>query len=159
VNFQQSWNLFFFLMASAVVAACLIVLAISCWRFLQHKRLSPARSLVTVLALVPVAIFIAAMGLDAGTNYNPGDASLRTMAGTYSHGDVSLELRWDGTYASHNLEGAGSGTWSHDDWNLTLHGSSLQSPRWIHWRGSPAILPYYRGADAEDGLILRKQAG
>jgi hypothetical protein len=147
----------FYLVASAVVAICLGILGFSCWRFVRSKRLSPARWVMTILAVIPVAIFVGAMMFDSETNYNPGDASLQKIAGTYANGEASLVLRLDGTYSSQNLKDIGSGTWSHFDWNLTLRGSSLEKPRWIKWRGTPAILPYYKGAGGDDGLILVKQ--
>jgi hypothetical protein len=147
----------FYLVASAVVALCLGILGFSCWRFVRTKQLSPARWVITILALLPVVGFVGAMVLDTGTNYNPVDASLQKIAGTYTNGEASLVLRLDGSYSSQNLKAVGSGTWSHFDWNLALYGSSLETPRWIKWRGNPAILPYYKGPDGDDGVILMKQ--
>ena len=140
----------------AVVMGCLGILGFSCWRLVKIKQLSPARWVITILALVPVVSIVSAMLLDVGTDYNPGDASLSKIAGTYANGDSTLVLRFDGTYTSQNLKDINSGTWSHFDWNLTLSDASFNNPRWIKWRGTPAILPYYKGPDGDDGLILVK---
>lgn len=94
---------------------------------------------------------------DAGTEYNPVNATGERIAGHYAEGDASLTLLEDGTYTSQKLDGLTAGTWSHFDWNLRFSGSTLQQARWITIQGKPAILPYYAGPDASPSLVLKKQ--
>ena len=141
-----------------VVAACAVILAVQIPRFSLRKRLSRRSWIITGIALLPIALAIGTAVKDAGTEFNPGDATVQRIAGRYTNGDASLVLRMDGTYSSNNLNGLISGSWSHFDWNLTFSGSTLEQPRWITRHGRPAILPYYSGPDGSDGLLLEKQS-
>jgi len=140
-----------------VVGACVVILAILGIRLATRRRLSRRGWIAAAIVFLPVPGVIGAMVGKIGTEYNPNDASLQRIAGDYTNGDRSLNLRMDGTYSSSNLKGLGSGTWSHFDWNLTFTGSSVEQPRWIIRRGRPTILPYYSGADGSDGLALTKK--
>lgn len=140
-----------------LLAVCAVVFLALLYRFVTRKRLSRTCWILAVGALLPIAGVVGVSVMDANTEYNPSNASVQLISGHYTNGEASLVLRADGSYSSSNLDGLGSGAWSHFDWNLTFSGSSLDQPRWIIRRGKPAILPYYSGADGSDGLALIKQ--
>lgn len=141
-----------------VVAGCSVIFISQMIRLIIRKKLSMGGWIVAAIAFLPIAVLAGSAIMDAGTEYNPTDATPEHIVGHYSNGDSSLTLRADGTYISSNLEGLTSGTWSNFDWNLTFSGSRLEQPRWITRRGRPVILPYYSGADGSDGLSLNKQS-
>jgi len=140
-----------------VIAVCGVVLIVQMVRLIIRKKLSIGGWITACLAFVPIAIVAGSAVVDAGTEYNPSDATPGRIAGHYSSGDSSLTLRVDGTYTATNLNGLTAGKWNNLDWNLTFSGSTLEQPRWITRRGRPAILPYYSGPDGSDGLLLKKQ--
>ncbi len=140
-----------------IVALCGVILIVQIIRLVMRKKLSMDGWISAGLALVPIAFVAGAAIVNAGTEYNPTDATPGRITGHYTNGDSSLTLQVDGTYTATNLKGLTSGTWSNYDWNLTFSGSTLEQPRWIIKRGRPAILPYYSGADGSDGLLLKKQ--
>jgi len=151
---MESLSILFMLL---VVAFCGVILIVQISRLVTRKKLTMGGWIITGLALVPIAFVAGSAIVDAGTEYNPTDATPRRIAGHYTNGDSSLILRADGTYIATNLEGLTAGTWSNFDWNLSFSGSTLEQPRWITRRGRPAILPYYSGPDGSDGLLLKKQ--
>lgn len=140
-----------------LLALCVVVLLVLLCRFMGRKRLSGRSWILAILALLPIAGVVGEGIINADTEYNPSGASVQRISGHYSNGDSSAILQADGTYTSRNIDGLGSGTWSHFDWNLTFSQSSLSQPRWIIRRGKPTILPYYSGVDRPDGLALTKQ--
>jgi hypothetical protein len=151
---MESLSILFMLL---VVAFCGVILIVQIIRLVVWKKLTVGDWITAGLAFVPIAFVTGAAIMDAGTEYNPTDATPGRIAGHYTNGDSSLTLRADGTYIATNLEGLTSGTWSNFDWNLSLSGSTLEQPRWVTRRGRPAILPYYSGPDGSDGLLLKKQ--
>jgi hypothetical protein len=151
---MESLSILFMLL---VVAVCCVILVVQMFRLILRKKLSAGGWITACIAFVPIAFVAGSAILNAGTEYNPTDATPGRITGHYTNGDSSLTLRADGTYTASNLKGVTAGTWSNFDWNLTLSGSTLEQPRWITKRGRPAILPYYSGADGSDGLLLKKQ--
>lgn len=151
---MESLSILFMLL---LVSVCSVILAVQIFRLILRKKLSIGGWIAACLAFVPIAFVAGSAVLDAGTEYNPTDATLGRIAGHYTNGDSSLTLRADGTYTATNLKGLTAGTWSNFDWNLTFSGSTLKRPRWIIRRGRLAILPYYSGPDGSDGLLLKKQ--
>ena len=140
-----------------LLALCAVVLLTLLCRLIRLKRLSGRSWILAILALLPIAGVGGEAILNANTDYNPSATSVERISGHYSNGDSSAVLLADGTYTSRNVDGLGSGTWSHFDWNLTFSQSSLAQPRWIIRRGKPTILPYYSGVDGPDGPELTKQ--
>lgn len=151
---MESLSILFMLI---VVVVCGVILIVQTIRLIMQKKLSMGGWITACLAFVPIVVVAGSAIIDAGTEYNPTDATPGRIAGHYTNGDSSLTLRADGTYTSSNLRGLTVGTWSNFDWNLTLSGSSLEQPRWITRRGRPAILPYYSGPDGSDGPLLTKR--
>jgi len=141
-----------------VVAVCGVIFIVQMTRLIMRKKLSMSGWITAGVTFLPIAFVVGSVMKEAGTEYNPSDATIGRIAGHYTNGDSSLTLRTDGTYTSSNLKGLTAGTWSHFDWNLTFSGSTLEQPRWITRRGRPAILPYYSGPDGSDGPLLRKQS-
>jgi hypothetical protein len=151
---MESLSILFMLLVAAV---CGVILVVQMFRLIFRKKLSIGGWITACLALVPIAFVAVSAIMDAGTEYNPTDATPGRIAGHYTDGESTLTLRADGTYTSSNLKGLTDGTWRNFDWNLTFSGSTLEQPRWITRRGRPAILPYYSGRDGSDGPVLNKQ--
>jgi hypothetical protein len=108
-------------------------------------------------ALFLIVVIARSQLIQTYTEYNPSNVTVQDVSGRYEKGRMILDLSTDGSYTSENINGLSSGTWTHDDWNLYLTGSSLEMPRWIIRWGMPGILPYYSGADGSDGPFLKKQ--
>ena len=140
-----------------VLAVCGGILFFHFALLFRLGRLTRVESAAMVCAFIPIVAFLTSAVVDGDRDYNPPNASLDRLVGTYSHDDLQIVLRRDGTYSSRNVRGLGSGTWSHRDWNLTFTGSPLKQPRWITRNGTPGILPYYDGVDMDEGPLLLKQ--
>lgn len=145
-----------FLGTACFYLGCIAVVFYAMYRLIRFKKISLRLGIAALLA-VPVWWCVITEIVLGGEELNPWIESREQLIGVYSNGDQSLKLNADGSFEARGLFPTTSGTWSNDDWSLTLSNSGLNQPRIITINGRLCIAPYYAGVDADTGLILKKE--
>lgn len=142
----------FIFLGSAVVVCC------AAYRLICYRKISRQLSIIASLAIVPISAIIVAGVIEGNIDVNPMISSKEQLIGTYRSGAHSLKLNADGTFVASGLPLITSGTWSNDDWNITLSNTSLEHPRIVTRNGLLCIAPFYSGVDGPMGILLRKES-
>jgi hypothetical protein len=143
--------------AACFYLGCVVIVLYAMYRLIRFKRISLRLGIAALLAM-PVFWSALTEIVLGGEELNPWIESREQLIGVYSNGDQSLKLNADGTFEARGLFPVTSGTWSNDDWNLTLSNTDLKEPRIITRNGRLCIAPFCGGVDEPMGLILKKES-
>ena len=132
------------------------IIGYAVYRLVRFRRIGVRLAATASLAALPLAAMIVAGEMEGDIELNPRITSKEQLIGTYSDSDHVITLAVDGTYTASGFESLRAGTWSNYDWNLQLSHSGLRRARVITRNKVFCIAPFYAGADAPLGILLRK---
>ena len=135
---------------------CGLIVAVALYRIARHRPIGPVLRVLAVIASTPFVGLLYSFIFGDEIEYNPHIHSPEHLVGTYRNNDHVIVLNQDRTYSAFGVSGLRSGTWSSEDWNLTLTNSTLKEPRVITRNSVLCIAPYYDGVDAPPGELLAK---
>jgi hypothetical protein len=125
-----------FLLACFVLGICTFVWG---WR----RRSRPARWIGGAAIVFVIAIVFSEFAFDADIEWNPYIASDDLIIGDWTGRQGTLRLASDNTFSYHTPSQTAIGTWTRDDWNLYLRGSSYSGTmRFVQFRGSYRLMTH-----------------
>ncbi len=139
------------------IGGCALVVFFAIYRWLRYKRISRRLLASASAAALVLTVALVAGVMEDDIEVNPVISSAGELVGTYSNGGQAITLNADGSYVAKGLPGPLSGTWTHNDWNLSLWNPSLKSPRIVTRNGVLCIAPFYAGVDDPMGVLLKKE--
>jgi hypothetical protein len=125
-----------FLLAWFVLGICIFVWG---WR----RRSRPARWIGGAAVDIVTAIVLSEVAFDAALEWAPSITSDDLVIGTWTGGSETLTLASDNTFSYHTRSQTSTGTWTRDDWNLSLHGASYSGTmRFVEFRGMYRLMTH-----------------